>query len=87
MVTRPYTDIREHYDAVSKKCRETGEPIYLTINGEVDLVVMNVVAFEKDRQLLKAQQLVLESIASKLSGVKSLSVKESKDLVKAMLEA
>ena len=87
MIIRASADIRQNYNVVSKQCKETGQPIYLTKNGEGDLVVMDIATFEKERQVLKAQQLVLESIASRLSGEKSLSVNESKELVKAMLEA
>ena len=87
MIIRASADIRQRYNVVSEQCKETGQPIYLTKNGEGDLVVMDIAAFEKDRQILQAQQLVLESIATRLSGAKSLSIKESKELVKAMLEA
>jgi len=86
MIIRASADIRQRYNVISEQCKETGQPIYLTKNGEGDLVVMDIATYEKDRQLIKAQQLVLESIVSRLSGDKTLSVEESKDLVKALLE-
>ena len=40
-------DIRLKYNDVVEKCRETGEPIYLTKNGQGELVVMDIESFEK----------------------------------------
>lgn len=51
-------DIRLKYNDVVKKCKETGQPIYLTKNGQGELVVMDISSFEKREQELKAQQLV-----------------------------
>jgi len=86
MIIRASADIRQRYNVVSEQCKETGQPIFLTKNGEGDLVVMDIATYEKDRQLIKAQQMVLESIVSRISGEKPLSIEESKNLLKAMLE-
>ena len=58
------------YDDVVRKCRESGEPIFLTKNGKIELVVMDIAFFEKREQELRAQQLVLETFASRLAKVK-----------------
>jgi len=50
--------IRNNYNEISKLCKESGEPVYLTKNGEGDLVVMDIVAFERRAKELKlAEQL------------------------------
>jgi len=50
--------IRSNYNEIAKLCKESGEPVYLTKNGEGDLVVMDITAFERRaKELLLAQNL------------------------------
>ena len=79
-------DIRLKYNDVVEKCRETGEPIYLTKNGQGELVVMDIESFEKREQGLRAQQMVLESFAARLAGEKDYSIEESKALINKIIE-
>ena len=79
-------DIRLKYNDVVEKCKETGQPIYLTKNGQGELVVMDIASFEKREQEIKAQQLVLESFAARLAGEKDYSLEESQRLINKMLE-
>lgn len=79
-------DIRLKYNDVVEKCRETGEPIYLTKNGQGELVVMDIVSFEKRQQEIRAQELVLEAIAARLAGEKDYTISESKDLINKFIE-
>ena len=79
-------DIRLKYNDVVEKCRETGEPIYLTKNGQGELVVMDIESFEKREQELRAQQMVLESFAARLAGEKDYSIEESKTLINKIIE-
>jgi len=44
---KPSAAIRKNYNQISELCRKTGEPVYLTKNGEGDLVVMDVESFAR----------------------------------------
>ena len=79
-------DIRLKYNDVVQKCKESGKPIYLTKNGQGELVVMDIASFEKREQELQAQQLVLEAFAARLSGEKDYTLDESKDLINKLIE-
>ena len=79
-------DIRLKYNEIVEKCRESGEPIYLTRNGQGELVVMDIASFEKREQELMAQQLVLEAYAARLAGAKDYSLKESMEMFNKMIE-
>ena len=79
-------DIRLKYNEVVEKCRESGEPIYLTKNGQGELVVMDIASFERREQELRAQQLVLEAFAARLAGEKDYSLEESKNLINNLIE-
>ena len=78
-------EIRLNYNNVVEKCKETREPVYLTKNGQGELVVMDIESFEKREQELRAQQLVLESYASRLSGEKDYSQKEAMKIIDQMI--
>ena len=47
MQIRPSAAIRQNYNEIADLCRKTSEPVFLTKNGEGDLVVMSVEAFEE----------------------------------------
>ena len=44
---KPSTSIRHNYNLFSKHCRESNAPVLLTKNGEADLVVMSVEAYQR----------------------------------------
>ena len=79
-------DIRLKYNDVVEKCKESGQPIYLTKNGQGELVVMDIASFEKRQQELHAQELVLEAFVARLAGEKDLSLEESKKLIDTLIE-
>ena len=45
--TLTYTDLAENYNEISRICHETKEPVYITKNGQKDLVVLSNEAYEE----------------------------------------
>lgn len=39
-------DLRTHYSDMSRKCHDTGEPIFVTKDGEVDIVMLSIKAYD-----------------------------------------
>ena len=76
MTILPSTSLRNQYNEISEKCKKTGEPIYLTKNGEGDLVVMSVEAFEKQQALLNLKERLLDIELEQQNGAKSYSLDE-----------
>jgi PHD/YefM family antitoxin component YafN of YafNO toxin-antitoxin module len=56
MNIKPSAAIRNNYNEISKLCKETGEPVYLTKNGEGDLVVMDIGAFARRESMLRLRE-------------------------------
>ena len=79
-------DIRQRYNDVVTQCRDSGEPVYLTKNGQGELVVMDIDSFEKREQMIRAQELVLESIAARLFGEKDYSIEESRKIINSLIK-
>ena len=40
------TDLRNNYNAISKFCNESREPVFITKNGQGDLAVMSIETYE-----------------------------------------
>ncbi len=68
MIIRPSATIRQNYNEIANICRETAEPIYLTKNGEGDLVVMDIETFNRREKMLKLIEELLAVEEDRLAG-------------------
>ena len=88
MTIKPSAAIRQHYNEISEFCKATGEPVYLTKNGEGDLVVMDIQAFTQREKMLALQEDLLNIERERISGARYYTVDEvDADLEKAITEA
>ena len=63
MNIRPSALIRRNYNEISDLCKRTKEPVYLTKNGEGDLVVMDLETFAHRESMLRLRESLLQSEA------------------------
>lgn len=85
MIIKASAALRNDYAAISNLAKETKEPIYITKNGEGDLVLMSIDAFEKREQLLKLRAKVLQAEQERLNGEETLSVSEARKRLRERL--
>lgn len=78
MIIKASAALRNNYAAISNMAKETNEPIYITKNGEGDLVLMSVDAFEKREQILQFRAKVLQAEQERLNGAEAISVSEAR---------
>ena len=76
MTIKPSAAIRQNYNEISEYCKKTGEPVYLTKNGEGDLVVMDIDSFVKREKKLDLREKLLVIERDRLNGAKYYSVDE-----------
>ena len=76
MNIRPSAVIRNNYNDISNFCKTTGEPVYLTKNGEGDLVVMDIEAFSRREKMLKLREELIAAEEERLMGKKGYSIDE-----------
>ena len=77
MNIRPSAAIRQNYNEIADLCRKTAEPVYLTKNGEGDLVVMDIESFERRKKELQLSFELLRIREARLNGAKYYSVEET----------
>ena len=68
MNIRPSAAIRQSYNEIADLCRKSAEPVFLTKNGEGDLVVMDIDTFNRREKLLKLREELLAVEEDRLSG-------------------
>ena len=86
MTILPSTSLRNQYNEISDQCKSTGEPIFLTKNGEGDLVVMSIEAYEKQQKLLALKERLLEIEFEQQNGAKYYSIEELEDAMRKVLK-
>ena len=60
---RPISDLRNKANEISRLCHSSGEPVFITKNGQDDLVVMSMAAWEREQGRLELYRLLDESVA------------------------
>ena len=78
MIIKASASLRNDYASISNLAKETKEPIYITKNGEGDMVLMSIEAFEKKEQLWKLRSKILQAEQERLNGVKTMSIAEAR---------
>ena len=76
MMIRSATALRNDYDGMVKLSTEKQEPIYLTKNGEGDLVVMDIESFNRREKMLKLREELLAVEEDRLAGRTGCTVDE-----------
>ena len=68
MNIRPSAAIRQNYNEIADICRKTSEPVFLTKNGEGDLVVMDIETYSRREKMLKLREELLSIEEDRLAG-------------------
>ena len=76
MNIRPSAAIRQNYNEIADLCRQTKEPVFLTKNGEGDLVVMDIGTYNRREKMLKLREELLAVEEDRMRGSKGYSVEE-----------
>ncbi len=78
MLIKASAALRNDYASISALAKETKEPIYITKNGEGDMVLMSIDAFEKREQILQLRAKVLQAEQERMDGNPTISVSEAR---------
>lgn len=77
---RPSADLRNHYNEISRQCRENGEAVIITVNGRGDTVSL---AYEEYKRM-KARIELLEILAEAEDDVKQGRIAPASDTFQSL---
>lgn len=85
MNIRPSAAIRQNYNEIADLCRSSKEPVYLTKNGEGDLVVMDIESFTRREKMLQLRENLLAIEEDRAMGRKGYTVEEVESYLESIL--
>lgn len=83
---RPSADLRNHYNDISKICRETRQPVVITVNGRGDTAVLNLQDYRQMSAELELLRILADSDADVAAG-RVAPMQETFDGIRAQLLA
>ncbi len=83
MNIRPSAVIRQNYNEVAELCRKTAEPVFLTKNGEGDLVVMDIATYNRREKMLRLREELLAAEEDRMHGSRGYTVGEVVEQMRA----
>ena len=60
---RPSADLRNHYADISKTCKESRQPVIITVNGRGDTVILNLQDYRQMQAELELLRMLADSEA------------------------
>jgi prevent-host-death family protein len=73
---RSSTELRKNYNAITEICRNTQDPVFLTRNGEGDMVLMDIKAYNRREEELLAAERLFSAEKARYNGAKGYSIDE-----------
>ena len=86
MIIKPSTVLRNNYSSISTLAHQSDEPIYITKNGEGDMVLMSIEAFERREDLLKLKARLAAVEKMRTDGCRTYSLEESRAKLEKLYE-
>jgi len=74
-VIKPISDLRNKARELSRLCHQSGEPVFITKNGEGDMVLMSLAAYERLEARLELYRLLDEAENDVRGGDRGVSVR------------
>ena len=65
------------YGEIAKMCKESGQPVYITTDGNDELAVMDIRSFKRLQRTLHIREQLLDALMKKVSKMDFIGEEES----------
>lgn len=86
MNTYPSSSMKENYNELVDLCKESQEPIFLTENGKIDLVIMDIETVERKEKMLDLREQLLSIEEERMAGSKQYTIDELDQILEAVIK-
>ena len=86
MKVYPSSSMKEHYNEIVNVCRKSQEPVFLTENGEVNLVIMDIETFKRKEKMLDLREQLLSVEEERMVGSKQYTIDELDQILEAVIQ-
>ena len=86
-IIKPISDLRNKSNEISELAHDSNEPIFITRNGEGDLVVMSMAYYSKLQLKLELMGKLSEAQNQKASGDKGKTLKQVMKNIRQVIDA
>lgn len=83
---KPSAAIRQNYSEIANLCKQTGEPVFLTKNGEGDLVVMDITAYDQREKQLELREKLIEVEEQRRAGIADIPARTVSENLRSRLK-
>lgn len=83
---KPSAAIRQNYTEIANLCKETGEPVFLTKNGEGDLVVMDIAVYDQREKQLELREKLVEIEELRKAGIPDIPARTASNHIRSLLK-
>ncbi|MDE7199221.1 MAG: type II toxin-antitoxin system Phd/YefM family antitoxin [Lachnospiraceae bacterium] len=83
---KPSAAIRQNYTEIANLCKETGEPVFLTKNGEGDLVVMDIAVYDQREKQLELREKLVEIEELRKAGAPDIPARTASSNLRSLLK-
>lgn len=83
---KPSAAIRQNYTEIANLCKETGEPVFLTKNGEGDLVVMDIAVYDQREKQLELREKLVEIEELRKAGIPDIPARAASANLRSLLK-
>jgi len=75
-IIKPSSELRRNYNSIAEICRTNRTPVFLTRNGEGDMVIMDIETYSRREEALTIAERLLSAEKARLSGTQGYSIDE-----------
>jgi PHD/YefM family antitoxin component YafN of YafNO toxin-antitoxin module len=85
-IIKPSSELRKNYNSIAEICRVSKAPVFLTKNGQGDMVIMDMETYSRREDGLATAERLLSAERARLAGTKGYTVDEFRNNMREAIE-